>query len=170
MYVSCSLTFSLETKMPCCQNPSRKKKVTMLTTDDEWVSGSTKLWIFKSMWNIQSSRQEFYTPVCYCGVISTPLSMTLHKTKCDWLLYLSVKWYLRRALTIRSSQDCQTFFCQPEGLTTQDQEPFGSHCMQKQNWWNLFVNQPCWCSIKFFNIVNMFGLIQNIVLRPSKTD
>ncbi len=34
--------------------------------------------------------QEFYTPVCYCGDISTPLNMMQHKTKCDWLHYLSI--------------------------------------------------------------------------------
>ncbi len=34
--------------------------------------------------------REFYTPVCYCGDISTPLNMTRNKTKRDWLLYLSV--------------------------------------------------------------------------------
>ncbi len=31
-----------------------------------------------------------FTPVCYFGYISTPLNMTRHKTKRDWLLYLSV--------------------------------------------------------------------------------
>ncbi len=28
---------------------------------------------------------EFYTPVCYCGDISTPKNMTLNETNCDWL-------------------------------------------------------------------------------------
>lgn len=32
------------------------------------------------------------TPVCYCGNYSMPLNMTQHKTKHDWLLYLSVVW------------------------------------------------------------------------------
>ncbi len=53
--------------------------------------------------------REFYTPVCYCGDISTPLNMTQHKTKRDWLLYLSVIWPLGRALTIQSGQSSQTF-------------------------------------------------------------
>ncbi len=101
--VSCSLTFRLETKMPWRQTPSRKKKAAEFTTDDERLSGSTKHWIFKSMWNIfkvcgiESLKyvQEFYTPVCYCGYIAT-----WHKTKHDWLLYLSVIWPLGRALAI----------------------------------------------------------------------
>ncbi len=44
--------------------------------------------------------REFYTPVCYCGDISTPLNMTWNKTKRDRLLYLSVTWPLGRALAI----------------------------------------------------------------------
>ncbi len=38
--------------------------------------------------------QKIYTQVCYSGDISTPLNMTWHKTKRDWLLYLSVIWPL----------------------------------------------------------------------------
>ncbi len=72
-----------ETKMLWRQTPSRKKKAVVITTDDEHLSGSTKRWIFKSMWKFYSSRhrifknvREFYTLVCYCGDISTPLNMT----------------------------------------------------------------------------------------------
>ncbi len=61
--------------------------------------------------------REFYTPVCYCGNISTPLNMTRNKTKRDWLLYLSVIWPLGRALAIQSSQ---TFSRQSEGLDKRD--------------------------------------------------
>ncbi len=50
--VSLSLPFRLETKLPWHQTPSRKKKAIVFTTDDERMSGSTKHWIFKSMWNI----------------------------------------------------------------------------------------------------------------------
>ncbi len=105
--VSRSLTFRLKTKMPWRQTPSRKKKDVVFTTDDERLSGSTKHLIFKSMWNIfkvcgiESLKYfwEFYTPVCYCGYIAT-----WHKTKHDWLLYLSVIWPLGRALAIQSGQ------------------------------------------------------------------
>ncbi len=38
--------------------------------------------------------REFYTPVCFCGDIFTPQNMMQHKTKRDWLLYLSVIWPL----------------------------------------------------------------------------
>ncbi len=49
----------------------------------QWVlTGSTKCLIFKSMWNMLSSRhslQEFYTLVCNCGDISMALKMAWHK-------------------------------------------------------------------------------------------
>ncbi len=52
MCVSRSLMFRLETKMQWRQTPSRKKKAVVFTTDDERLSGSTKRWIFKSMWKM----------------------------------------------------------------------------------------------------------------------
>ncbi len=60
--------------------------------DNERLSVSTKLWIR----GVDSLKyvQEFYSPVCYYGDISTSLNTTPHKTKRDWLLYLSVKWPL----------------------------------------------------------------------------
>ncbi len=64
--------------------------------------------------------QEFYTQVCYCGDISTPLNMTRHKTKRDWLLYMSVIWPLGRGLAIQSGQSSQTFNRQSEGLAMRD--------------------------------------------------
>ncbi len=64
------------------------------------------------------SCQEFYTPVCYCGEISTPLNTMRHKTKCDWMLYLSVKWPLGRVLGIQSRQSSHNFSHQSEGLAT----------------------------------------------------
>ncbi len=41
--------------------------------DAERLSGSTKRWGYKSMWNISSLKyiREFHTPVCYYGNIST---------------------------------------------------------------------------------------------------
>ncbi len=50
----------------------------------------------------------------FCGSISTPLNMTRHKTKCDWLLYLSVIWPLGRALANESYHRFQTFSRQSE--------------------------------------------------------
>lgn len=60
--------------------------------------------------------QELYTQVCYCWEISMPLNMTQHKTKLDWLLYLSIKWTLGQSLAIQSDQGSQTFCRQSEGL------------------------------------------------------
>ncbi len=68
-----------------------------------------------SIWNMFLSLRH-----SYCGDIFTPLSMTRHKTKRDWLLYLSVIWPLGRALAIQSSQGSQTFCRQSEGLATRD--------------------------------------------------
>ncbi len=84
--------------------------------DDERFSGSTKCWIFK-VCGIESLKpvQEFYTPVCYCGDISTPINMTSHKMKRDWLLYLWVIWLLGRPLAIKSGR-------QSEGLATKVQQ------------------------------------------------
>ncbi len=48
------------------------------------------------------------------------LNMTRHKTKRDWLLYLSVIWPLGRALAIQSGQSFQTFSRQSEGLAMWD--------------------------------------------------
>ncbi len=71
--------------------------------DNECLSVSIKLWIFKSMkslyfCSIESLKyvQVFFSPVCYFGNISKPLNLTPHKTKRVWLLYLSVKWSLRK--------------------------------------------------------------------------
>ncbi len=64
--------------------------------------------------------KEFYTQVCYCGDISTPLNMTRHKAKRDWLLYMSVIWPLGRGLAIQSGQSSQTFSRQSEGLAMRD--------------------------------------------------
>ncbi len=91
--------------------------------DSECLTGSTKCLIFKSMWNMLSSRhslQEFYTLVCNCGDISMALKMAWHKMKRDWLLYLSVICPLGWSLAIQSGQGSQTFCRQSEGLATRD--------------------------------------------------
>ncbi len=84
--------------------------------DYERLSVTTKCLISESVWNMSSLRyilfkirSTLYTPACYCGDISKPLNMMRHKTKHDWLLYLSVIWPLGRALAIQSGQGSQTF-------------------------------------------------------------
>ncbi len=60
--------------------------------------------------------REFYTPVCYCGDISTPRNVTLNETNCDWLFDMSVKRPHGRALANECSHIFQTFSRQSEGL------------------------------------------------------
>ncbi len=114
-------------KMLWRQTPSRKKKAVVFTADNERLSGSTKHWISKvcekfKVHGIESLQyvREFYTPVWYCGDISMPLNMTWHKSKRDWLLYLSVIWPLGWDLAIQSGQSSQTFSRQSGGLATRD--------------------------------------------------
>ncbi len=107
--VSCSLTFRLETKMLWCQTPLWKTKARINQDQDyqdQLNTGFLKLCAIFKVCGIESLKyvQEFFTPVCYCEDISTPLNMTRHNTKCDWLLYLSVMWPLGRALVIQSGQ------------------------------------------------------------------
>ncbi len=78
--VSRSLTFHLETKMPWCQTPSRKKKAVVFTTvttnayQDQINAGFSKVCEIFKVCGIESLKYvwEFYTPVCYRGNISTP--------------------------------------------------------------------------------------------------
>ncbi len=101
--VSRSLTFRLETKMPWRQTPSRKKKAVVFTTvttnayQNQLNTGVSKVCEIFKVRSIESLKyvREFYTPVWYCGDISTALNMMQHKTKRDWLLYLSVIWPLQ---------------------------------------------------------------------------
>ncbi len=51
--------------------------------------------------------------------------MMRHKTKCDWLLYLSVMRPLGLALANESYHRFQTFSRQSEGLATRDYEYLG---------------------------------------------
>ncbi len=114
--------------MPWRQTPSRKKKAIVFTTVTTSVSQDQLNTEFSKVCENFKARgieclkyvREFYSPVYYCGDISTPLNMTWHKTKRDWLLYLSVIWPLGRALAIQSGQSFQTFSRQSEGLATWD--------------------------------------------------
>ncbi len=82
--MSHSLTFHLETKMVWRQTPSRKKKAFVFTTvttnayQDQLNAGFLKVCEIFKVCGIESIKyvREFYTPVCYCGEISTP-------QKCD---------------------------------------------------------------------------------------
>ncbi len=116
MCVSRSLTFCLETKNAMAPNPLTKeesRRVLQLTTSacqDQLNTEFSKVCEKFKIRGIESLKyvREFYTPVCYCGDISTHLNMTRHKMKHDWLLYLSVIWPLWRALAIQSGQSSQT--------------------------------------------------------------
>ncbi len=107
MCVSRSLMFRLETKMPWRQTPSSKKKAVVA--------------LFKVR-GIESLKyvREFYTPVCYCGDISTPQNVTLNEMNCDWLFNMLVKRLNGRALANESCHGFQTFSHQSEGLATRD--------------------------------------------------
>ncbi len=83
--------------------------------DNDCLSTSITSWVLKSIWNMFLSLRHSYH-----GDIFTPLSMTRHKTKCDWLLYLSIIWALGRPLAIQSTHGSKTFCRQSEGLAMQD--------------------------------------------------
>ncbi len=108
--VTHSLTFCLETKMPWRQTTSRKKKAVMFTTvtsnayQDQLNAGFSKVCEIFKVGSIESLKyvREFYTPVCYCGDISTAQNVRLNETNCDWLFDMSVKWPHGRALANES--------------------------------------------------------------------
>ncbi len=85
--------------MPWHQTPSRKKKAVVFTTvttnayQDQINAGFSKVCEIFKVRSIESLKyvREFYTPVCYCGYISTPRNVTLNETNCDWLFVMSVK-------------------------------------------------------------------------------
>ncbi len=124
-YVSRSLTFHLESKMPWRQTPSIGRRV--YNCDDECLSGSTKLgfskvWEIFKVCGIESFKhvRDFYTPVCYCGNISTPQNVILNETNCDWLFDMSIKRPHGWALVNECCHVLQTFSHQSEGLATWD--------------------------------------------------
>ncbi len=126
--VSRSLTFRLETKMPWRQTPSRKKKAVVFTTvttsayQGQLNAGYSKVCEIFKVRGIESLKfvREFYTPVCYCGNISTHRNVMLNETNCDWLFDMSVKWPHGRALANESYHRFQIFSSQSEGLATRD--------------------------------------------------
>ncbi len=133
--VSRSSTFRLETKMPWHQTPSRKKKAVVFTTvttsayQDQLNTGFSKVCEIFKVCGIESLKyvREFYTPVCYCGDISTPWNVMLNETNCDWLFDMSVKRPHGRALANESYHGFQTFSHQSEGLAMRDYHDINYH-------------------------------------------
>ncbi len=126
--VSHSLTFCLETKMLWRRTTSRKKKAVVFTNvmtnayQDQLNAGFSEVSEIFKVRSIESLKYfwELYTPVCYCGDISTPWNVTLNETNCDWLFDMSVKRHHGRALANESYHRFQTFSRQSEGLATRD--------------------------------------------------
>ncbi len=93
-------------------NPlTKEKSFYVYKCDGERLSGSTKRWIFKSMWNISSLRHIIFkicprvshTLVCYCGDLSTPRNVSLNLTNCDWLFDMGGPWPMNAAIYSRPS-------------------------------------------------------------------
>ncbi len=83
--------------------------VTTNTYQDQINAGFSKACEIFKVRGIESLKyvREFYTPVCYCGDISTPRNVTLNEINCDWLFNMSVKQAL-------ANESCHRF--QSEGL------------------------------------------------------
>ncbi len=75
--------------MPWRQSPSRKKKavvfinVTMNAYQGQLNAGFSKVCEIFKVCGIESLKyiREIYTPVCYCGDISTHRNVTLNETE-----------------------------------------------------------------------------------------
>ncbi len=89
---------------------------------DQLNTGFSKVCEIFKVCDIESLKyvREFYTPVCYCGDISTPQSVTLNEANCDWLFDMSVKRPHGQALADESCHGFQTFSHQSEGLAMRD--------------------------------------------------
>ncbi len=107
-------------------NPlTKEQSCHVYNCDDKCLSGSKnagfskvcEIFKFRSIESLKYV-QEFYTPVCYCGGISTPRNVTMNEMNCDWLFDMSVKH--GRALANESYHRFQTFSRQSEGLATRD--------------------------------------------------
>ncbi len=94
---------------------------------DQLNAGFSKVCEIFKVQGIESLKyvQEFHTPVCYCGDISTHRNVTLNETTCDWLFDMSVKH--GRALANKCCHLFQTFSRQSEGLATRDYRTFNIH-------------------------------------------
>ncbi len=90
--------------------------------DNERLYGFSKVCEIFKVRGIESLKyvREFYTPVCYCGDISTHRNVTLNETNCDWLFDMSVKRPHGRTLANKTCHLFQTFSRRSEGLATRD--------------------------------------------------
>ncbi len=120
--------YRLETKMPWCQTPSRKKKAIVFTTvtanayQGQLNAGFLKVCEIFKVRSIESLKyiREFHTLVCYCGNISMPQNVTLNEMNCDWLLDMPVKRPHGQALANEWDYLFQTLSRQSEGLAMRD--------------------------------------------------
>ncbi len=109
-------------------NPLTKEKAIVFTNvttsayQDQLHAGFSKVCEIFKVRGIESLKyvREYYTPVCYCGDISTHRNVTLNETNCDWLFDMSVKRPHGRALANKRCHLFQTFSRQSEGLATRD--------------------------------------------------
>ncbi len=110
--------------MPWCQTPSRKKKAVVFTTvmtnayQDQLNAGYSEVCEIFKVCGIESLKyvQEFYTPVCYCGDISTPETWR-------WTKRTVIGCLTCRSNGLLANESChgfQTFSSQSEGLATRD--------------------------------------------------
>ncbi len=98
---------------------TKEKSHHVYNCGDECLFGSTKRWILKSMWSIESSRHRIFK-MCprvlhtghYCCDISTPRNVTLKLNEL-WL----VVWH---GWAFSNELGFQTFSRQSEGLTMRD--------------------------------------------------
>ncbi len=102
--------------------PGNKDAVMTNAYQDQLHAGVSKVCEIFKVCGIKSLKyvQEFYTPVCYCGDISTPRNMMLNETNCDWLFDMLVKRPHGQALANEGCHGFQTFSCQSEGLAMRD--------------------------------------------------
>ncbi len=91
-------------------NPlTKEESVTTNAYQDQLNAGFSKVCEIFKVRGIESLKyvREFYTPVCYCGDISTPRNVTLNETNYDWLFDISVKrlmggpWPIKAAMNSR---------------------------------------------------------------------
>ncbi len=95
----------------------RKKKAVVFTNvttsayQDQLKAGFSKVCEIFTVRGIESFKyiREFYTPVCYCGDISTNRNVTLNETNCDWLFDTSVTRPHGRALANKHGHLFLTF-------------------------------------------------------------
>ncbi len=108
--------------------PDEKKSRCVYNCDYKRLSGSTKCWIFKSMWHFLILRHRIFK--IHPRVSHTGLLLWQHfhapKRDRDWLFDMLVKRPHGRALANERGHLFQTFSGQSEGLATQDYRHWSS--------------------------------------------